>query len=467
MSRNRGLEGRLRQAGRTFEVAFPAFPQLSRSIMRRVEREPRARSGGRLRFISEAALAAGFVLVAIALGIAISRAHPAPVHRQPTPFARTNASACGGSETSDGPSRVAEMFSATEGWAGGPLHTSDGGAHWIRVAPPSIPNQADSKIEVFLDGTHAWVAEVAGSSQAIANRVVVFSTGNAGKTWKQSGALLTNPAAKGDAIWQRGQPANSMCFVDPRNGWLLTAAVVYPETAGGGPFGTSIGGLYRTTDGGLNWILLSANPGSTALKPLSANCSPGGGTISWTVFSSSTTGWAPVPQCVSSEAWLVTRDGGTTWALQHAPLLEPSRPYFIDPNHGFITGKDFLLATTSDGGRTWMVRGPLPAAPVVTPAKTQKVDHCGDVTFVDPAHGWCIMGRVSASDTHLDLYRTSDGGQAWSHSGAVPDYGTLAFIDTNIGFLSTYKDPTMTDWLLFRTVDGGATWKRVATSIVR
>lgn len=79
MSSDRELETELRQVAERFDQAFPALPQLSRSIMLRAEREPGDRSGGRLRLVTELALAGLLVLGAIGLGIAFSRGRIMPV----------------------------------------------------------------------------------------------------------------------------------------------------------------------------------------------------------------------------------------------------------------------------------------------------------------------------------------------------------------------------------------------------
>ncbi|HEX9098927.1 MAG TPA: hypothetical protein VF956_05515, partial [Candidatus Dormibacteraeota bacterium] len=69
---------------------------------------------------------------------------------------------------------VAKMFSATTGWAFGPMRTTDGGWHWTDVSPPSIPGRTNKNEEFFLDASHAWVAETATSSSACIDHVVIF-----------------------------------------------------------------------------------------------------------------------------------------------------------------------------------------------------------------------------------------------------------------------------------------------------
>jgi hypothetical protein len=81
MPRNRELETQLREVARDFDRAFPARPQLSRMIMRQVEREPqRGRRIGR-RLVGELALTGLLLVGGAALAIAIAQAHSLPAAR--------------------------------------------------------------------------------------------------------------------------------------------------------------------------------------------------------------------------------------------------------------------------------------------------------------------------------------------------------------------------------------------------
>ena len=81
-----------------------------------------------------------------------------------------------------------------------------------------------------------------------------------------------------------------------------------------------------------------------------------------------------------------------------------------------------------------------------------------DLSFADPLHGWYGTGKG-------DLFRTTDGGASWSKIASKP--GTfiraLGFVDANTGFIGnigTDYYPGVTDTTpLYRTDDGGATWK--------
>jgi photosystem II stability/assembly factor-like uncharacterized protein len=380
------------------------------------------------------------VVATLVLGTRALRVTPVvPVHPGPI----VSASPPCGQAGSSGP---VTMITATNGWSSDPYYTSDGGAHWIKVAPPVI-SKFSVESEFFLDSSHAWIAEAAGSANAAADHVVVYGTSDSGQTWQRSAPLRINPATPTDVIWQGGEDAHWMCFIDARDGWLLI------ESGPWNPMSANwrVGALYRTGDGGLNWTLVSANPGSAALKALNRNCAGVYGIGDGMVFASSTTGWLPLMSCASSDAMLMTRDGGATWSVQNEPVAHPELPYFFDSNNGVMFGSD-SVAATSDGGITWARRGAVP-------------NQCFSFNFIDPMHGWCILNEAPAPGSGFRLYTTTNGGQTWSRSGALPNAGGLVFVDTKMGYLGAGINPASSDWLFLKTVDGGLTWTRLETTV--
>ena len=101
----------------------------------------------------------------------------------------------------------------------------------------------------------------------------------------------------------------------------------------------------------------------------------------------------------------------------------------------------------------------------------------GSVDFLDPRLGFVTVGNTR---THRGyLYKTTNGGKSWQMSlrfrtgGDIASLGLLGtsvtFINRNVGFLYTaYGSPfsekpgVHIHGVLHRTVDGGATWNRVA-----
>src|ERR1700682_4521064 len=92
MPRNQELETQLRVVARDFDRAFPARPQLSRMILRKLEQESeRGRRVGR-RLVAELALPGLLLVGGAALAIAMAQAHSLPAARsQPAASAKPSA----------------------------------------------------------------------------------------------------------------------------------------------------------------------------------------------------------------------------------------------------------------------------------------------------------------------------------------------------------------------------------------
>jgi photosystem II stability/assembly factor-like uncharacterized protein len=190
-------------------------------------------------------------------------------------------------------------------------------------------------------------------------------------------------------------------------------------------------------------------------------------------FISFTTGWVEVfrPPGLSTSLYS-TVDGGRSWRQVRSPGLD-SVPIFdfqpLDNLH--------LLATTdspdalwwsNDGGASWKNRSP-PALNQVGRAGQRRFGHF----FLDTRYGWLLD---SPSDpTHADqpssLWATTDGGVTWLEIWRL-DPRTPEFADVlRKGFHAglTFRNPK-TGWLalrttresrLYRTDDGGHSWRRV------
>jgi photosystem II stability/assembly factor-like uncharacterized protein len=340
--------------------------------------------------------------------------------------------------TLQAPTQVA-LFSPTMAWALGALRTTDGGGHWARVAPPSVPDRSAGEAEFYLDADHAWVAETAGSSASCSDHIVVFSTSDGGRTWRHGATIQVDLATKWDRIWGGSAVAASprtsvfgggtrLDFVDPKNGWLMlvNSPVGYSTVGSTGP-------LYRTTDGGLSWAAVW--PGAGLADSDSA--------IS---FSSPTRGWIPLgPTAADSHVRLMTtRDGGITWFPQDvgpACGCWAQPPIFFDERHGvMVTGSTFNVLTTSDGGSTWA------GFPV------QNFDA---FDFINTNQGWIVVDGGAS----LELEYTADSGQTWlvvnSHLPmTLPLSGveSVTFADAQHGLLAMGKG-------LYWTTDGGRTWE--------
>jgi photosystem II stability/assembly factor-like uncharacterized protein len=312
--------------------------------------------------------------------------------------------------------------------------TTDGGANWTDVTPPSMPDRLSPHMDsvYLLDATHAWVAETgAGAANGAGLYITTFRTTDGGKTWHEGASI--------------GGVSPEMFFIDQDHGWLLL------PTKGFLP-ADSTSSLYRTNDAGLHWNFTSYAPWDWS----------GSSTMT---FSSLTTGWISG----GGGTLLVTRDGGVTWHVQALPVTPTAdsnidAPEFFDPQHGIAhwsssSGPPVVLLVTSDGGTTWNVRS--------IPGEFQVGGN-----FVDANHGWVIAGSAAEFDAvpgaPLPLYRTDDAGLTWtrvatnvmwrSAAARLGPIDILVFVDQNNGFAirEDYMRNGYSQWL--KTTDGGHTW---------
>src|SRR5213594_4390689 len=171
---------------------------------------------------------------------------------------------------------LTKMVSASTGWSwvdsSELWRTTDGGAHWTNVSPPSLPGRLSpyTYSAYSLDATHAWVAE----SSPGAGGVTTFRTIDGGKTWQEGASI--------------GGQSPELFFIDQNHGWLLL------------PTQGNSASLYSSDDAGLHWNFTSVRP--TSVGP------------STITFTSLTTGW------ISGGNLMVTHDGGVTWHVQPLPV---------------------------------------------------------------------------------------------------------------------------------------------------
>lgn len=168
----------------------------------------------------------------------------------------------------------------------------------------------------------------------------------------------------------------------------------------------------------------------------------------------------------------VTSDGGKTWKEKNASLgFFPMEMYFTTKNDGFAivkndekTGKDRFVKTV-DGGKTWVDVKELDNAILST------------MSFPDSKNGSIIaempVSKGEKPTSKLVLFRTNDGGKSWKQETLPIDVvanlnkesHTIYFKDTKTGWIikANESDGGVQNQV-FRTDDGGKNWKKVYTS---
>ena len=320
-------------------------------------------------------------------------------------------------------------------WCGGNtggetvLRTADGGRTWAEAwgtAGCLMGCRGDGEGAApafFLNATTAWMWAPFGVARTL----------DGGTSWSRTpmcggGRALPGRGGAG-ALCVRPQCGGAVRFVSDDVGWAAS-----PQ------------GLFATTDGGETWV--RQWPAPSLPGPLAA-----------VSFGSASTGFAiPVDR---PEALVETRDGGRTWTPLRAPL--PGQALaglsFRSATAGCVWSAS-QLACTDDGGSTWR--------PVRTPDTQPAIVGAG---FADAEHGW-------AASFGGALWFTADGGAEWRRAGPFPGArrgSAAAFVLTGAesGWAlvaeaparptSAAPAPPMGAWALDRTLDGGGSWRVVAT----
>jgi photosystem II stability/assembly factor-like uncharacterized protein len=186
-----------------------------------------------------------------------------------------------------------------------------------------------------------------------------------------------------------------------------------------------------------------------------------------------TSGLQAIRPLSASELWGVTdravlksSDGGNSWHVtrefagrisQFDSLSDGTSAWVLA-----VSGGQLQLFETADGGKSWHAAN----APPANSAESV------EMTFIDPSHGWILFSTGAAAGSEgVELWSTSDGGQAWTldSKGSGAATGSIPFSCEKTGV--SFDSPN-NGWLsgrcsggtpfLYTTQDGGKTWSEQA-----
>jgi photosystem II stability/assembly factor-like uncharacterized protein len=488
------LETRLRRYADEYDAEVPADSGFETRLLARIA--VTSQTGPQVSLRRELALAALVLLFVAAVGITFAKLRserPAPAHHQALSYVPSVRITPGPIDLEGGQFR---MMTPEKGWAAGPsngpsgaqngiLITEDGGINWRNVTPPGFSPTDSQWFPFFLDASHAWVVAWP-SAQSDHNLVpthtiTVYRTVDAAQTWQSASFDGRQP----------GSPIQ-VNFADQHHGWLTYST--WPSLV-----------VYQTADGGLHWQVAN----SFTLPPPEPSCAPSCRVLPTQPscefdnlsFRDASTVWA-TGRCDNTTAayFYVSHDGGHSWQPQ--PLARPDGApepgqslagttpvVFTSPQDGWFTletgtkartpettgngclaygiPKLVILYTTHDGGNTWL--------PVTLPNAE------GKVSFANRQYGWfegrkvkagaqppgCnVMGVLETVFTYL--WMSSDGGRTWtalSTDANFPYPGELQFVSRSTGWFISYPPDTGLHPMLFRTTDGGHSWRQVMPTL--
>ena len=115
---------------------------------------------------------------------------------------------------------------------------------------------------------------------------------------------------------------------------------------------------------------------------------------------------------------LRTTDGGYTWFPQQTPAKEDLwAVHFINPDHGWVCGKNGLMLYTGDGGTSWA------RLDVGTNLDLKSV------FFTDASTGWVAGNEVihelfdEPDAWRGSVWKTTNGGASWTQQNLPADAG--------------------------------------------
>ncbi len=357
--------------------------------------------------------------------------------------------------------------------------TENGGASWVLQYTVTDFCTSIENIRA-LDANTCWV-EFTNCSQRTNFPTVVVRTTDGGNTWTEHGISIPAnfPSLSTFSV-------TDLLFMDAQTGYALGR--LYRRVFA--MYGVSGGAVFKTVDGGKNWRLIHENvnngyPIAMAFASPSQGVIVGGQGLVWqvsgpdSIYSSyanrtflplySVGGTSQRIFAVGgtprrtengvhpdSKAVTMTLEIGEVWTKKESQIsvfgtLQSSgytvrQIKFKNDQFGWKVGFG-ILATTQDGGQTWvsLYGNTQPPTSFIEKAYFQ-TDDSGYYLASDPVYGGASLYRFTGASSTVVPVSYKD----------TPDINTgtldLQFINNTMGFISTSNGK------LIKTTDGGATW---------
>ncbi len=268
-------------------------------------------------------------------------------------------------------------------------------------------------------------------------------------------ALNQRKALIGRQSYSAGVSPSSWTSVGPLNvGGRIRAVAIDPNNANTIYIGAASGGIWKTTDLGVNWT-----PMNDFLPSLSVSCiyfKPGDTSTMYAGtgeggFWETPDGSMNTANLRGAGIWKST-DGGTTWN-QIPSTSSPSwysvcRIAFSPTNPNIVlAGTSTGLYRSTDGGNSWTQTSPA---------------HTYDVDF-HPTDG----NRVVIGVHDDGVYYSLDAGQTWTHSVSIAGHRTeLAYaVSSPTTVYATVSTPSQTI-VVWKSTDGGVTFVQQAAATI-
>ncbi|MBS1493403.1 MAG: T9SS type A sorting domain-containing protein [Bacteroidetes bacterium] len=346
------------------------------------------------------------------------------------------------------------------GQSGLVLKTSNAGINWT---PFVVGINETMSALYFLNSSTGWVVGYNGK---------LYKTTDSGNSWFP----LSLPSYS--------QFPRTIFFANENTGWIGDNGI-YRTTNGGNnwlsgasvPAVTSlhfnnenlgvacsyIGVIGKTTNGGINWQTVLSNPAALYSVKLMQNgsgwASGDTGRIykttdfgsTWQMHQSGVTGRLNsifiqdslnVFICGQNGMVLHTTNSGVNWILQNTQIYDELYSINFFGVVGWAVGYGGKIIFTSDSGKHWQIKS------------NGTGDYLASINFINNTTGWAAGGGGN-------IYKTTNSGVNWLplNSGTHEDlsFKSGCFLDSLNGWIAGYNSISDSSFIL-RTKDGGITW---------
>jgi hypothetical protein len=363
------------------------------------------------------------------------------------------------------PGNPGTLYVAASGPGGGILASTDGGTTWTEKGNSVFDHAAFGTL--LVDPTApstlyvtVWYGASGGGG--------VYKSIDGGNTWTNTTAGITTGAA-------------SDLTMDPTN-----SAVLYTGLAQDG----AVNGIYKTTNSGATWTLLSSQPVSAANVGDSIRLviAPSNHLTIYTTVFDTTLG-----NGTSGEPHrFVSFDGGNSWSpLNSLPAADELRYWHVvltvdptNPQIVYVNG-DHELYQSTDGGAVWnSLYGEDPVGAYFDASSALVL--VGDRGIYRWAGAGSPFANKQGNLQDAELYTVTldpsnpkvaygisqdqlagmkfSGLPTWNYLGGGDEVGKILVDPQNSAVLYTY-DPLWTDSFILKSTDGGAMWSASGTGI--
>gem|GEM_PF-3325026 len=261
--------------------------------------------------------------------------------------------------------------------------TTDGGRKWVVSKPLATAYPNGNLYVQFVNRQCGFIEVSTGGNGTLYGSLL--TTANGGQTWRQVSNSSIVPGRSGWLPFAEG-----FSFENAKDGWMGGAQRAF---SGGNFGGSGFLWMYRTIDGGKNWIhVILPFPDGFAAASTDVSQPQWFGRTGYIVIRYTTTN----KQNRTGMFLYETRDGGQKWVpVRTSP---PGSVDFVNTRVGYALSSGRLFRT-GDGGVTW--------EQVAAHAAWREYT---SLQFVTSSDGW--IEWVDQYGSHWE--RTTDGGRMWT-----------------------------------------------------